>query len=77
MIVFFVGVAYTFSYVFRAPGHSYNYIRIDDIAFLPDTVMRIHRGLSRGLFIGVLIEIADVAYEGLFWRWLIRVLAEK
>jgi hypothetical protein len=87
VIVFFIGVAYTFSYVFRAVGYSYRYSRIDDVALLPNTAMRIRRGLSRGLFIGILIEIADVAYEGLFWRWLIpkglfcrwliRVLAEK
>ena len=66
MIVFFVSVAYTFSYIFRAAGHSYRYNRIDDIALLPNTAMRIHRGLSHKLFIGVLIEIADIAYKGLF-----------
>jgi len=42
VIVFFVGVAYTFSYVFRAAGHSYRYSRIDDVALLPNPAMRIH-----------------------------------
>ena len=66
MIIFFVGVAYIFSYVFRAVGHSYRYSRINNIALLPNITMRIYRGLSCGLFISVLIKIANIAYKGLF-----------
>ena len=66
MIVFFIGVAYIFSYVFRAVGYSYRYSRINNVTLLPNTAMRIHGGLSHGLFISILIEIADIAYKGLF-----------
>jgi hypothetical protein len=66
MIVFFISIAYIFSYVFRAVGYSYRYSRINNITLLPNTAIRTHRGLSRRLFISILIKIANIAYIGLF-----------
>ena len=78
MIVFFASVAYTFSYVFRVVGDSYRYSQINNIALLPNTAMRIHRGIFCGLFIiGNVIKIIDITYKGIFWGWLIRILAKK
>jgi hypothetical protein len=66
MIVFFISIAYIFSYVFRAVGYSYRYSRINNITLLPNTTIRTYRGLSRRLFISILIEIANITYVGLF-----------
>jgi len=66
VIVFFISIAYIFSYIFRAVGYSYRYSWINNIALLPNTAMRTYRGLSYRLFISILIKIANIAYIGLF-----------